>query len=119
MITVAVIGAGQVAEHLILAFQNAKDIQLVKVIARKPQQLTNLLGSHGIISKYSQLKEVDLYIIAVSDIAIATVSSQIPVSYTHLDVYKRQATACRTFISLVCNANRKSGSLSSKEISLI
>lgn len=78
MITVAVIGAGNVAQHLILAFQKAKDIQLVQVLARKPKQLTHLLGSHGIISKYSQLKEVDLYIIAVSDIAIATVSSQIP-----------------------------------------
>ncbi len=78
MITVAVIGAGNVAQHLILAFQKAKDIQLVQVLARKPKQLTNLLGSHGIISEYSQLKEVDLYIIAVSDNAIATVSSQIP-----------------------------------------
>lgn len=78
MITVAVIGAGNVAQHLILAFQKAKDIQLVQVLARKPKQLTNLLGSHGIVTEYSQLKEVDLYIIAVSDNAIATVSSQIP-----------------------------------------
>lgn len=78
MITVAVIGAGNVAQHLILAFQKAKDIQLVQVLARKPKQLTNLLGSHGIVTEYSQLKEVDLYIIVVSDNAIATVSSQIP-----------------------------------------
>lgn len=78
MITVVLIGAGNVAQHLLLAFQQAKDIKLIQILARHPKELTHLLDTQYITSDYTQLKEADLYIIAVSDNAITSVSSQIP-----------------------------------------
>ncbi|TDP57591.1 Rossmann-like and DUF2520 domain-containing protein [Flavobacterium dankookense] len=77
MIRVVVIGAGNVAQHLILAFQKTKEVQLIQVLARNKMELSCLLDSNLITSDFNQLKEADLYIIAVSDNAIHDVSSQI------------------------------------------
>lgn len=78
MISVVVIGSGNVAQHLILAFQKVKAIELVQVLARNPKQLNHLLNSQYIDSDFNKLKEADLYIIAVSDNAITSISGQIP-----------------------------------------
>ena len=74
MIKVVIIGSGNVAQHLILAFQKESSIELVQVFARNKTNLTHLLDSDKIISDYNQLKEADLYIISVSDDAIHNVS---------------------------------------------
>ncbi|WNM18224.1 Rossmann-like and DUF2520 domain-containing protein [Flavobacterium capsici] len=81
MITVVLIGSGNVAQHLLLAFQKAKSLNLIQVLARHPKQIAHLLDEKKIISDYKELKEADLYVIAVSDNAIAEVSSQIPFTY--------------------------------------
>ena len=82
MTKVSIIGSGNVAQHLIQAFQNQtvlnNPIELVQVFARNKKSLTHLLDSDSITSDYSQLQAADVYIIAVSDDAIAEVSSQLP-----------------------------------------
>lgn len=102
MIKVVVIGAGNVAQHLILAFQKAKEVQLIQVLARNKKELSLLLDSDCITSSFSELKEADLYIIAVNDNAIHEVSSQIPFD-NKLVVH----TSGSTDISVIHSKNRK------------
>jgi len=78
MIKVSIIGSGNLAQHLIQAFQLNSQIELVQVMARNPKTVAHLLDSNRIISDYTQLQEADLYIIAVADDAIAKVSSALP-----------------------------------------
>ena len=77
MIKVAIIGSGNVARHLISVFEKTEAITLVQAFARKAENLSDLLPSTKIISDYSELKDADIYIIAVSDDAIAAVSEQL------------------------------------------
>lgn len=78
MIKVSIIGSGNLAQHLIQAFQSNPSIELVQVVARNPKTVAHLFDSNRIISDYIQLQEADLYIIAVSDDAIAEVSTALP-----------------------------------------
>lgn len=82
MTKVVIIGSGNVAQHLILAFQNQADlesqIELVQVFARHRESLTPLFDLEKITSDFNEIKPADVYIIAVSDDAISEVSTQLP-----------------------------------------
>ncbi len=82
MIKIGIIGSGNVAQHLIVALQKAifegAQIEITTVFSRQITVLSNLLDSNIICSYWNHLKEADLYIIAVSDHAIAEVSEKIP-----------------------------------------
>ncbi len=78
MIKVVIIGSGNVAQHLILAFQKGSGVDLVQVFARNKSNLTHLLDATTITSDFKELKEADLYIISVSDDAIPSVSESLP-----------------------------------------
>ena len=77
MIKVVIIGSGNVAQHLIVAFENSKRdgqaIDLIQVFARKREKLVRFLDLNRITNNYTELLEADLYIIAVSDHAIMNV----------------------------------------------
>jgi len=77
MLKVVVIGSGNVAQHVIIAFKKAVGMELVQVFARDKNSLSHLLYTDVITSDYSQLITADLYIIAVSDYAIVDVSSRL------------------------------------------
>ncbi|EJL60472.1 Rossmann-like and DUF2520 domain-containing protein [Flavobacterium sp. CF136] len=76
MIQITLIGSGNVAQHLIKAFSKSDLVEIAQVFSRKKEALEHLLDSDKIITEYSALKESDVYIIAVSDNAIAEVSEQ-------------------------------------------
>ncbi len=78
MIKVVIIGSGNVAQHLIQSFVNSKDIDLVQVFSRQKESVSHLIEDVKITDNLSDLVAADLYIIAISDDAIATVSSQLP-----------------------------------------
>ncbi|ALM47669.1 hypothetical protein AMR72_01400 [Flavobacterium psychrophilum] len=78
MLKVVIIGSGNVAQHLIKAFQKSEKAQLVQAYARTPKNLSHLLETSQITSDISNLSEADIYIISVSDDAITEVSSQLP-----------------------------------------
>lgn len=78
MVKVVLIGAGNVAQHLVLAFQKSNQIELVQVFARNTNQLTHLLDGDRLTANYTDLKQADIYIIAVNDNAISEVSGQLP-----------------------------------------
>lgn len=78
MITVSIIGSGNVAFHLISALKKAPEIKLIQVCARDCKNIQHLVSSTQIISKIEELEIVDVCIIAVSDAAISQVSDSIP-----------------------------------------
>lgn len=78
MLQVVVIGSGNVAQHLIKVFGETAGVELVQALARKPETLTRLLPNEKITDNFSNLKEADIYIIAVTDDAVADVSSALP-----------------------------------------
>lgn len=78
MIKVTLIGAGNVAQHLITTFLSASSIEIVQVFARNKATKITGITPEKIISRYSDLQAADVYIIAVSDDAISAVSEQLP-----------------------------------------
>ena len=78
MIKVIIIGSGNVAQHLIQAFAKSKKIDVAQVFSRQKEAVSHLIDSEKITSDFNNLAQADLYIIAVSDDAIAAVSSQLP-----------------------------------------
>jgi len=63
---------------LIDAFAKSNAIEIIQVFSRTKKQISLLLDSSKITNDWNALAEADLYIIAVSDDAIASVSSQLP-----------------------------------------
>lgn len=78
MIKVVLIGSGNVAQHLIKVLHASTSVSLVQAFARKKEALTHLLPLNLITSTYKDIKEADVYIISVSDNAIAEVSANLP-----------------------------------------
>jgi len=78
MIQVVIIGSGNVAHHLIEAFAKSATVEVIQVFARQKESVTAQFDFNQIIDNFNELKEADLYIIAVTDDAIAKVSAQIP-----------------------------------------
>jgi predicted short-subunit dehydrogenase-like oxidoreductase (DUF2520 family) len=77
MLKITIIGSGNVAQHLISAFQKSNEIEILQVFARNLNTLSDLIDSKKIVSDFMELLPSDLFIIAVSDNAIANVSSKI------------------------------------------
>ncbi|MDD2986567.1 Rossmann-like and DUF2520 domain-containing protein [Flavobacterium sp.] len=78
MISMVLLGSGNVAQHLIASFLKSETVKIVQVFARDPSKVNHLIDNENITSNYSALKKADIYLIAVSDNAIASVSDQLP-----------------------------------------
>jgi len=77
MISVIVLGTGNVGTHLIQVFSEAKNVELVQVYNRKESSLNFIKDKVATTTKVNGLKEADVYIIAISDDAIPEFSSRI------------------------------------------
>jgi len=77
MIKIAIIGSGNVAQHLVAAFSENAETEVIQVFSRKNVAFANV-NPEKITSNFYDLRAADLYIIAVSDDAIAEVSAQLP-----------------------------------------
>lgn len=82
MINLSIIGSGNVAQHLISALKNlesdSNEFKLIEVCARDSEKLSHLIDAKKICTDIADMADADLFIIAVSDKAIAEVSSKIP-----------------------------------------
>jgi predicted short-subunit dehydrogenase-like oxidoreductase (DUF2520 family) len=75
MIKAVIIGSGNVAQHLLLAFVQSKIVDVIQVYTRNKNNTTLPFDSNKITSNINALLEADIYIIAVVDNAINEVSS--------------------------------------------
>ena len=80
MIRVSIIGSGNLAQHLIVAFSKTTDIELVQVFARKDAAVAHLTSPDKIYTNFNDIIAADLFIIAITDDAITEVSAAIPFS---------------------------------------
>lgn len=80
MIKITLIGSGNVAQHLIKAFAKSELVEIAQVFSRKKETLASLIEFDKIVDDFQDLKEADLYIIAVTDNAISEVSAQLPLN---------------------------------------
>ncbi|RXR18412.1 DUF2520 domain-containing protein [Flavobacterium amnicola] len=78
MISVVIIGSGNVAQHLISAFVKSETVDVIQVFSRNLDADIKNFEASKITNDFEQLKEADLYIISVTDTAVHAVSNQIP-----------------------------------------
>ncbi|RED48222.1 Rossmann-like and DUF2520 domain-containing protein [Seonamhaeicola aphaedonensis] len=78
MISVIILGAGNVATHLYKAFKKAENISVKQWYNRNIKSLNGYKNKVDVTDDFSKLKDADIYIIAVSDDAVSNVSSKIP-----------------------------------------
>jgi len=77
---IVIIGSGNVSEHLIKAFKNSTNSKVIQLYSR------NIISGNELSSKFDieftnkidLIKKADLYLISVSDSAIAEVSNSLP-----------------------------------------
>ncbi|CAH8283346.1 putative short-subunit dehydrogenase-like oxidoreductase (DUF2520 family) [Mariniflexile fucanivorans] len=78
MISVVILGAGNVATHLFKAFSKTGQVSVIQWYNRSIDAIKPYKNEVEIIDNLSQLIEADLYILAVSDDTIKSLSSQLP-----------------------------------------
>ena len=78
MITVTILGAGNVASHLYKAFKNDKDVTVKQWYNRTYSDISSYANEVNTIDDLSKLEDADIYIMAVSDDSIASLSRALP-----------------------------------------
>ncbi|SFD25865.1 Rossmann-like and DUF2520 domain-containing protein [Algibacter pectinivorans] len=78
MISVVILGAGNVATHLFKGFEKTNDVSVVQWYNRNASSLQPYSHLVDVTDNLEALKDADLYIIAVSDDAISELSSSLP-----------------------------------------
>lgn len=78
MLKVIIIGSGNVAQHLIRAFEKSASAEIVQAYARHPEKLSGILSPDRVIDSLEDLIDADAYIISVSDDAIADITAKLP-----------------------------------------
>lgn len=80
MIKIVLLGAGNVASHLTTTFLNTKKVDLVQVYNRSIKNIEHLAAQTAITCNLSQLKEADIYIIAIPDNHITELAAKLHIN---------------------------------------
>ncbi len=78
MISIVILGAGNVATHLFKAFIEADDVSVNQWYNRNIKVLDTYKNSVDVTDDLSLLQDADVYILAVSDDVIEALSEQLP-----------------------------------------
>ena len=74
MLSIVLIGTGNVAQQLFTALDNKKEVKIIQVIGRDEKKLTPFNNCSNTATDYEHILDSDIYIIAVSDDSIETVA---------------------------------------------
>ncbi|MBB1149643.1 MULTISPECIES: DUF2520 domain-containing protein [unclassified Myroides] len=77
MLTLTILGSGKVAHHLIANILDSDQLQLQQIYARNTNSVPDMVPESSVVHSIDQLQPADIFIIAVSDIAIEEVSKHI------------------------------------------
>ncbi len=80
MISIAILGTGNVAKHLFSSFKTIPHIKVVQVLGRSSEKLSFFKPYVSVSKDLSAPKKADIYLIAVSDDAIEKVSKQLRIN---------------------------------------
>ncbi len=78
MISVVLLGGGNVAHHLAEAFLASKDVTLKQLYARNVKSINHFQNKVSLTDNLTLLEDADVYIIAISDDSISELSNQLP-----------------------------------------
>ena len=78
MISVVLLGAGNVATHLYKAFTKAENVSVIQWYNRTLTTISSYANEVDITDNLNELKEADIYIMAVSDDSIEQLSKDLP-----------------------------------------
>ncbi|MEK6153591.1 DUF2520 domain-containing protein [Flavobacteriaceae bacterium 3-367] len=78
MLSIVLLGTGNVATKLFNVFSKHKELQVVQVLGRSAEALAPFGAKTATSMDFSTLLQADLYVLAVSDDAIAHVSGTLP-----------------------------------------
>lgn len=78
MISVTILGAGNVGTHLFKTFNNNSEVSVKQWFNRNLNSISKYKNEVDITNDLNNLEEADVYIIAVSDEAVAHISSALP-----------------------------------------
>jgi predicted short-subunit dehydrogenase-like oxidoreductase (DUF2520 family) len=78
MITITLIGAGNVATHLYNALKKCETLSVNQWFSRDLTQISKYNNEVSVTDDLQNLKESDVYIIAVNDDSIESISKQLP-----------------------------------------
>jgi predicted short-subunit dehydrogenase-like oxidoreductase (DUF2520 family) len=78
MISVVLLGAGNVASHLYKAFKNSEAIEVIQWYNRSIKSISSFKNEVDITDNLNTLKEADIYIMAISDDSISSLSQALP-----------------------------------------
>jgi predicted short-subunit dehydrogenase-like oxidoreductase (DUF2520 family) len=78
MISVVLLGAGNLATHLYKAFKNAETITVKQWYNRSYSAISSYANEINTTDDLNQLEEADIYIMAVSDDSISELSQKLP-----------------------------------------
>ncbi|UII76058.1 F420-dependent NADP oxidoreductase [Flagellimonas sp. HMM57] len=74
MLSTVILGTGNVAQHLFKAFTQSSLVEVVQVVGRKETNLEYFSKTTATTTNFDQIKDADVYLIAVKDDAIPSVS---------------------------------------------
>lgn len=77
MLSIVIVGTGNVAKHLFNAFSISKEVKVVQVVGRDRNSLEWFSKMSLTSNDFTQIATADIYIIAVKDDAIAKVSQSL------------------------------------------
>ncbi|MEM9868032.1 MAG: Rossmann-like and DUF2520 domain-containing protein, partial [Bacteroidota bacterium] len=77
MLSVIILGTGNVAENLFFAFQGTTHIAVEQVFGRNPSSVQKFAKKVDVVSDYADIAQADIYIIAVSDKALGNVAEKL------------------------------------------
>ncbi|MFL1011550.1 Rossmann-like and DUF2520 domain-containing protein [Flavisericum labens] len=78
MISVVLLGAGNVASHLFKGFSESKHTSVIQWFNRSLDSIKQHKNLVDVTDNLNELKDADVYILAVSDDAIAKLSTKLP-----------------------------------------
>ncbi len=78
MISVTILGAGNVGTHLFKAFKKSNQVSVKQWFNRNLDAISTYSNEVDIMDDLTSLVEADIYIITVSDEAVAKISSELP-----------------------------------------
>jgi glutamyl-tRNA reductase len=78
MVKIVLFGAGNVASHLCTIFDKTSGIEVVQVYNRNLNNLSDLPENIQKTTSLSEIKEADIYIIALPDDVISGFSESLP-----------------------------------------
>jgi predicted short-subunit dehydrogenase-like oxidoreductase (DUF2520 family) len=78
MVSVVIIGTGNMAQALFTGFRQNGNIDVKQVVGRSEEKLSYFAGDIPVCTDYAHLYKADVYVLAVADGAISKVAQELP-----------------------------------------